>query len=77
MQIKSSLALRVLLTHNPNANITGRCRVKFKDDIHGDKAETGIHGCDLHVEERERLTTNQQTQGDKEVLPYDTCLLGH
>lgn len=75
--MKNSLALRVLLTHNPNANITWRCWVKFKDDIHGGKAETGIHGCDLHVEERERLPTNQPTQGDKEMVPYDACLLGH
>lgn len=75
--MKSSLALRVLLTHNPNANITWRCWVKFKDDIHGGKAETGMHGHDLHVEERERLPTTQPTQADKEMLPYDACLLGH
>lgn len=27
--------------------------------------------------ERERLPTNQPTQGDKEMVPYDACLLGH
>lgn len=69
--------LHVLITLNPNADVNWRCWVKFKDDINGGKVETGIHGCDLHVEERERLPTDQPAQGDKQVLLYDTCLLGH
>lgn len=69
MQTKSSLALHVLLTYYSNTNITWRCGVKFHN-IHGDEAETGVYDCDLHVEKRERLPTNQPTQGDKKMFPF-------
>lgn len=69
--MKSSLALGVLLTHNPSTNITWVCWVKFKDDIHGGKAEIWMHDSNLHVEEKGCQKKKKPTKDDIDAF-YDT-----